>query len=349
MTDLYVSTTGSDSNAGTLASPFKSISRAAEVAKAGSTVHVASGTYEGGFQTTANGVTYVSDVKGGAKIVPGAGNDQWEAWDNRGSNVVIDGFEIDGSQPKGGTPWLYGVYTTGSNSVVKNMTVHDIARDSEAMDAANSGGQGGAGIMGDGYYGGTDITVTDNTVYNIGPDGTDSSLVHGIYMATSGKVLNNVVHHAVGDGITSWHDATELTITGNTVYASHTGIMIGAGDQYHSSSPNDYSQIANNKVYDNDKGIEEAGRTGSHNTYTANDVHNNGTDWLLKTGVRSAAAAADDLTPEYLVHLQQAAAEAATVDAAHPVADAFVPTVDLPVVDDLPLAQDDSSAFVYGA
>jgi hypothetical protein len=44
---LYVSTTGSDSNAGTQAAPFKTIARAAQAATAGTVVHVAPGRYPG--------------------------------------------------------------------------------------------------------------------------------------------------------------------------------------------------------------------------------------------------------------------------------------------------------------
>jgi len=54
-TDLYVSTTGSDSNSGTQSSPFKTILAASLAAQAGTTVHVAAGTYYGGFETTASG------------------------------------------------------------------------------------------------------------------------------------------------------------------------------------------------------------------------------------------------------------------------------------------------------
>jgi len=282
MTDLFVSTNGSDSNAGTQASPFRSIERAADAAKSGTTVHVAPGTYEGGFQTTTSGVTYVSDVKGAARIVPGSGNDSYEAWDNRGANVTIDGFEIDGSAYKGGTPWLFGVYTTGSDSVVKNMKVHDIVATDQAFSAAKNGGQGGAGIMGDGYYGGTNIKVIDNDVYRIGPDNEASSLVHGIYMATSGEVTDNEVFWVIGDGITSWHDASNLTITGNKVGWVHgAGVMIGAGDYYNTSAPHDYSKVTDNYITHAAKGIEEAGNVGSHIEYSGNTLVGNETDWVL--------------------------------------------------------------------
>lgn len=41
----YVSTTGSDSNTGTLTSPFKSITKAETVVQAGETIYVRGGTY----------------------------------------------------------------------------------------------------------------------------------------------------------------------------------------------------------------------------------------------------------------------------------------------------------------
>ncbi|HYG90222.1 MAG TPA: right-handed parallel beta-helix repeat-containing protein [Azospirillum sp.] len=327
MTDLYVSTSGSDSNAGTQASPFRTIQKASTEASAGTTVHVAPGTYEGGFQTTASGsadapIRYVSDVKWGAKIVPGTGNDKYEAWDNRGSNVVIDGFEVDGSASQGGTPWLFGIYTAGSNSVVQNSKVHDILQGSDAMAEANTG-VGGAGIMGDGWTGGTDIKVLNNEVYNIGPAGESSSLVHGVYMATSGQVQDNLVYHVVGDGITTWHDATNLKILDNVVAkANGVGIMIGSGDHYNTSGPNDYTQVVDNIVYDNAKGIEEYGETGSHNSYVNNHVNQNGTDWNLQNGltpINSGSAAAAEPSAEHLAAVQQAAVPAAPVTVAPPV------------------------------
>jgi len=306
MTDLYVSTSGSDTNDGTQASPFRTIVKASQAATAGSTVHVAPGTYTGGFQTKTSGVTYVSDEKWGAKIVPGANNARAQAWDNRGANVTIDGFEIDGSSPQGGTPWRFGVYTAGSDSVVQNVKVHDLVRDSSAWSAANSGGGGGAGIMGDSYYGGKNVTLRNNDIYGIGPDGKSSNLVHGIYMATSGTVADNAVHWVVGDGVTSWHDASNLTVTGNKIgWVGGAGVMIGAGDYYHTSAPHDYSRVTGNVITNAAKGIEEYGNVGSHNTYSGNTLTNNGTDWDLISGARASAAM--ELLPEHLALVQQAA------------------------------------------
>ncbi|HYG85022.1 MAG TPA: carbohydrate-binding domain-containing protein, partial [Azospirillum sp.] len=300
MADLYVSTSGSDSNAGTKDSPFRTIQKASQVASAGTTVHVAPGTYEGGFQTTKSGtssapIRYVSDVKWGAKIVGDSSSGQ-EAWDNRGSNVVIDGFEVDGS----GSSWLFGIYTAGSNSVVQNTKVHDIVRSSDAFSKASTG-VGGAGIMGDSWTGGTNIKVLGNQVYNIGPNGSSSSLVHGVYMATSGQVQNNVIGNVVGDGITTWHDATNLKILNNTVFeARGAGVMIGAGGHYHSDGPNDYTQVSNNIIYDSAKGVEEYGEVGSHNTYTNNLVYANGSNWSLKNSSHSGTVSADPKFVKYV-------------------------------------------------
>src|SRR5262249_18265495 len=74
MVGLYVASSGSDSNCGTEASPFRTILAASSAARPGATIHVAPGTYYGGFQTTVSGtasapIHYVSDTKWGAIIV----------------------------------------------------------------------------------------------------------------------------------------------------------------------------------------------------------------------------------------------------------------------------------------
>ena len=112
-TNIYVSPTGSDSNPGTQAAPVKTITRADALASAGSTVHVAAGTYyvsapslsSAGIVTRKSGtssarIRFVSDVKWGAKIVvSGTGI----TWDSRGNYVdifttrVLDSRTLPGS------------------------------------------------------------------------------------------------------------------------------------------------------------------------------------------------------------------------------------------------------------
>jgi Ca2+-binding RTX toxin-like protein len=286
-TDLYVSPNGSDSNSGTQASPFKTILAASKVAQPGATVHVAAGTYEGGFITTASGtasnpIHYVSDTKWGAVIVPAANSTYDMAWDNRGAYVTIDGFQVDGTHSQSGTAWRLGMYTTGSGSILENNNVHNIAQNTSLA------GQGGAGIEGDSYYGGSNISLIGNIVHDIG-SGSDNT-VQGIYQTASGTVADNLVSGSAGWGIALWHDANHVNIVNNTVVNNTSGgITVGGGDFVNTSGPDDYDFVANNIVYGNHNyGIDEYGATGTHNVYTNNLVTNNGTNWVLQNGLTAS-------------------------------------------------------------
>lgn len=284
---LYVATTGADSNPGTASAPFRTIARAAQVALPDTTVWVAPGSYAGGFRTSASGsagksIYYVSSTRWGARVLPPATSSNDTAWDNRGNYVVIDGFEVDGTNGQAGTPWSYGIYTGGSYSTIRNTHVHHIASKVACTSA------GGSGIGVDGYYGGVMGTVEANLVHDIGPAGC--SFIQGIYISTSGSVINNVVYRIAEAGIHLWHDANHVTIANNTVAASNTGIIVGGGDFYRTAGPNDYTNVSNNIVYDNRYGISEQGSTGIHNTYTNNLVYQNASyNWSLKNGLKSVA------------------------------------------------------------
>lgn len=341
MADLYVATNGSDSNAGTQSSPFRTIQMAADAASTGSTVHVAPGTYQGGIKTSTDGVQYVSDVKWGAKIVGGDGSDM--AWENMGDGARISGFEVDGTNSN----FRIGLYTAGTGSVIENSRVHDLASNPDnAFDSS-----GGAGVYGDGYYGDTDITLRDNVIYNIGPRGQDSSLIHGMYHTTTGKILDNLIYDNSGVGIHLWHDAHNLDIAGNTVTRSNMGIYVGNGENYTYFGPADNVNVSNNNIHDNrTDGIIEGGNIGSNNTYTDNRVVNNGEDWALQSGNQAAAAAAPAPTAEHLAYAQQAAAAAApAADATLGAALDLAVHAEAPVWHDLPLAHDDWSSLSFAA
>src|SRR5260221_268599 len=223
-TDLYIETTGSDSNSGTQSSPFKTILKASQAAQPGTTVHVAAGSYPGGFETAASGsapgpIHYVSDTKWGAMIVAGA-NSRDTAWDNRGAHVIIDGFQVDGSHA---AAWVQGIYSAGSYSVIENSNVHNIAQ--HASTSASGGG-----VTADGYYWGRHIDAIGNVVHDIGPTG--GQLIQGIYEATSGNVENNLVYNVSGYGIHLWHDANNVNIVNNTAFTNQTGGILCGGADY---------------------------------------------------------------------------------------------------------------------
>lgn len=281
-TNLYVAPNGSDSNPGTRAEPLRTLARAAQVVTPGTTVHVAPGIYSGGVRSNVNGtpearIVYQSTERWGARIVPPLDARQSAAWDNRGNYVDIIGFDIDGTQYQSGMKWLSGIYIGGSHNGVHNNLVHHIGTDVPCES------KGGAGIGIDSYFKGVNGMVTGNQVHDIGPP--DCSFMHGIYVSTTAGVLGNIVYRVSGAGIHLWHDATHVTVRGNTVAASGTGIVVGGGDFYHSKGPNDYTHVSNNIVYDNRHGVLEQGAIGRHNSFRNNLVYQNSAgDWKLSPG-----------------------------------------------------------------
>ena len=298
--DVYVATTGSDGNAGTQAAPFKTILHASQVAQAGATVHVAPGSYAGGFKTILNGtasarVHYLSDTKWGAKIVPPAGSTTAIAWENRGDYVDIDGFEVDGSSAQGGTAWTIGLYTAGSFDAIKNNHVHHIA---SALACAGAGG----GIGTDSYYAGASDDVLANSVHNIGPASCQQFPAIFVYTAGS-SVKNNLVYGTAAAGVRLWRDAARVAVINNTIFATGVAVIVGGGDSYHGTAADDYSQVSNNIVFDNVYGVVEQGTTGAHNTYSNNlYAQNSGYDAQLANG--NAQTGAVSANPKFVNYVR---------------------------------------------
>ena len=275
---LYVATTGSDSNPATKDRPFKTIVKASQVAKPGTTVHVAPGTYPGGFITSTNGtpdrrIRYLSDVKWGAKIVPAANSRTNKAWLNRGNYIDIHGFQLDGRNHVSGTRWWSGIINEGSSIVIKDNYVHHIANRVE--DCQSNGGSGiNAHTARLGYL----VEIYANVVHDIGVKGIGCRWIHGIYMNTSGKVRNNLTYNNGFAGIAVSHDASNLIISNNTVVNNGSGIHMSGSGFYHSTTRMmDYVDVANNIVVNNgESGIRNTGIHGTHNTYTNNLVYGNG-------------------------------------------------------------------------
>src|SRR3954469_16439603 len=67
-TDYYVATTGSDSNPGTMASPFATLQKGVNVAVAGDTVYIRGGTYS--ITTPATSGAGISFTKSGTSASP---------------------------------------------------------------------------------------------------------------------------------------------------------------------------------------------------------------------------------------------------------------------------------------
>ncbi|WP_413672798.1 choice-of-anchor Q domain-containing protein [Massilia cellulosiltytica] len=293
--DLYVSTTGSDSNPGTQTAPVKSIARADALASAGTVIHVAAGTYRvsapaldnAGIKTSKSGtatarIKFVSDVKWGAKIiVSGTGI----TWDSRGSYVDIDGFDISGSG-------RHGILAAGANLTMTNNFIHDLTI------SGGCNGSGGAAIDTYGPVGG--VVIDRNVVRNIGASMIGKcNTVQGIYIANANNVVtNNLVSGVAMAGIQQWHGATASTIVNNTVFHSKDGILLGQGDAGTTTgSANNY--VANNVVYDNTTyGIVELGKMAGNNRYVNNLVAKSGTAMRVAGSV-SGTISSDPLFVAY--------------------------------------------------
>jgi parallel beta-helix repeat protein len=288
---LYVSTTGSDSNAGSAQKPLRTITRAASLAKASTTVHVAPGVYKENVKTTRSGtstghVRFVSDTKWGAKIV-GSGTEAM--WTNSGNYVDIANFDISGSG-------RLGILNLGSYTLMAGNHVHNLAV------SGGCTGSGGAGIV-NANYSSSDGDIIGNVVHDIGVPGKCNG-VQGIYLSNlRGHIMNNIVYRASAWGIHLWHAANNVTIANNTVFQNGAGgmgggIVIGTGD-----SPGgvvlDYTKVINNIVYANPAaGISEycySGQNciGAHNTVANNLVYANGRAITMKVGSATGTISAD--------------------------------------------------------
>lgn len=296
--NYYVSTTGSDSNDGSAAHPWKTIQHASNLAQPGWTVHVASGTYNvSSFVTSTSGtasarIRYISDTKWGAQIV-GSGTEI--IWEVDASYIDIVGFDISGPNRVG---IMIGWSGSGiGNDHILNNNIHDLTISGSCTST------GGAAIATSlPPWGGGSNWILGNRVANIGASmiGTCNT-VQGIYVGTANDIVeNNIVSGVALAGIQQWHGATNSVIVNNTVFNSKVGILIGDGDggALPGGSANNY--VADNIVVNNIAiGIQELGLVGSGNSYVNNLVWNNPTSFSVTSASPVGTVSSDPLFVNY--------------------------------------------------
>lgn len=286
---LYVATTGSDSNPGTQARPFKTINRAAALAKPSTTVHVAPGAYYGNVLTRVHGtstarIRYVSDTKWGAKII-GTGTEQM--WRNDANYTDIVGFDISG-------PGRLGIMNMASYTLMQGNRVHHLKV------SGGCTGAGGSGIV-NANYSASDGDIIGNVIHDIGVPGSCSG-VQGIYSSNlRGKIMNNIVYRVSAWGIHLWHAADKVTISNNTVFANGTasmggGIVMGVGNSPGGRILTD-TKVVNNLVYNNPYfGIYQYCSSGATCLGSGNVVANNLVYGSSKNVVMRAGSATGTVT-----------------------------------------------------
>jgi parallel beta-helix repeat protein len=288
---LFASPGGSDRNPGTRERPFRQVDRAADVATAGTVVHVAPGTYRP--VTSANSgtprapIVFVSDRRWSATI---SAQGTTTGWANTAPWVVIQGFSVEGAT-------YNGILSTSSNGRFLGNHVHHIA--------APTCSRGGAGIVVESYSA-SNNDVIGNVVNDITAPG-DCSRVHGIYLQSprAGRIMNNLVHRTSGWGIHLWHNASSITISNNTVVQNRQGgILVGASEEGGGIAPAIATNIVvtnNIAAFNGGHGIGELGRLG-RNTYANNLLYGNADGgYDLRSGVVPTRTVTQD--PQFLRYL----------------------------------------------
>jgi hypothetical protein len=226
----YVSTSGSDSNPGTLATPWLTIQKAANTATAGATVYVFGGVYTEIVSFPNSGtakapITFQS-YPGQTAIIDGtgltvSGTQGLVTISGALSYITISGFEIRNLSTSGeGVPC--GVWITGSGTGIHilNNLIHNI------VTTTKSGNACGLFAYGTSQTPITELVVSGNELYNLKTGNSESMTLNG--NVTHFKVTNNLVHDNnnigidiigyEGTGPVGYDQASYGLVSGNTVY-----------------------------------------------------------------------------------------------------------------------------------
>jgi Protein of unknown function (DUF1565) len=190
----YVSTAGSDGNAGSLAAPFLTIQHAANVAVAGDTVQVRGGVYKGKVylpnsgNTTSGYITFMSYP---------------------GETAVVDGTGVSccGSTGQDGLFYL----TTNSYIVIQGFEIRNYSSKSKATPV-------GIDFQGAGSY----VQILNNHIHNIVVTGSACNGANGLAVAIYGQQAPASINHLTFTGNEVDHNTTgcseTVTVNGNVQY-----------------------------------------------------------------------------------------------------------------------------------
>lgn len=217
-TALYVATTGSDSNPGTLAAPLRTIARAAAIAKSGMTVWIRAGTYAG-FDVTRSGITFASYTGETAVVTAGSRDNAIEF---KGVTAgALHRLVVQGSTVQYGS----GVMINASSGVkVTASTIRNnrtfgivIVRSSNVRIDGNSITGNADGI--EERYAGNGVVISNNKIYSNtkmvdsgrGMEGINFYKSTGAVTVSGNQLWNNGTHFEV-------YGASNLNITGNVTW-----------------------------------------------------------------------------------------------------------------------------------
>jgi hypothetical protein len=233
----YVSTAGSDTNAGTLALPWRTIQHAANSVHAGDTVEVEGGTYNEIVTLTTSGnstqgyITF-TNYPGQSPIVDGTGlvaGGQTGLFSLEGTfnYIVIQGFEIRNfsSSTRGKVPVGIDFEGAGSNIEILNNHIHNIVQTLGSCNAANAlaialyGTQAPASINNVTLRGNEIDHNTTGCSENVSFDGNVQYFVEANNLVHDGDNigLDNIGFEGVSPN-SAYDQARDGWVFGNTIY-----------------------------------------------------------------------------------------------------------------------------------
>ena len=234
----YVSTQGSDSNPGTSAQPFRTITRAYSLAAPGVNIIVMPGTYTdyqtgwglhlGASGTASSPIVLRSQVPGGAIIDGQNASDRNVGIYIDGNYNVVDGFEIKNG-PRGGlTIWSNGnrilncvIHHNGNVASTSTSGMDGIYSDADTTDNIYTGnyihhnGRTGSTLDHGLYVCGRNELVNNNIVVANSCNGIQ---VAGYTTVSNLKIYNNVFAYNGGNGIILWQTLSGVDIKNNVLY-----------------------------------------------------------------------------------------------------------------------------------
>ncbi|WP_448191915.1 cellulase family glycosylhydrolase [Azospirillum sp. sgz301742] len=284
---------GNDANNGTTpALAWKTLSKAASTATAGTAVEFANGSYDGSVLQTTNGtvsnpIVFYAKTRHGAKIVHPAGSTRDQGFETRGDYVHTLGFECDGSTYTTGTRWRFGLSCAGTNSHVDYNKVHDISMNTSAPAG------GGAGILLEYFYNKLGQVANANEIYRIGPLGGTSSTLHAIYWTGEATMTNNLIYQCVGVGLHGYHSPRNSIVANNIVDGAKYGVYFGyagLGSSYNSwPGPTTNVRCRNNIILNTtNQAFFEEGASVTSSTYANNTIFNCASQYSLTSGATPA-------------------------------------------------------------
>jgi hypothetical protein len=295
----FVSKKGSDSNPGTIGSPWLTIQHAANSVSAGGTVYVFGGVYEESVNFPSSGtasapITFQS-YPGQTAVIDGTGvpiNGTQGLINIVGSRsyITVKGFEIRHYTTSSENDVPSGVWITGSGTGIQilNNRVHDITTKVEA-----NGNAFGIAVYGSSKTPITQLVISGNEVYDLRTGESESVNVDG--NVTHFKITNNLVHDNDNIGIDAigyegvgpvgYDEAMYGEISGNTVYNISGITNPGEGNGYDADGLYcdgcAYVTLERNVIIQVDYGIE---------TTSENQVcQSNGTEWSGPDNTGTAA------------------------------------------------------------